>query len=472
MNYPADSTRQNSDFWRRILQEIIVQINGEFVPLQKTVTSEKLPGGPVIPEEKLIERFLSQHSAEEWISRLTCRMEQTNDEKEQDFLPPIVDEQLQNFRADIQRESLRTNRPFLRKLPWPGGKPFAVALTHDVDLTRKYGVKTVIRSLVRGKIGEFAAGSAEILSGKNSYWTFPELLELYRTRGWRATFFFLARAWEGRSYRYDIRHRKFRRLFEQLLSRGHEIGLHSSKFAFDHPERILQEKQRLESVSGTLLTGVRQHYLRLQFPEGWKHFAEAGILYDSSCGSNHRVGFAAGTSFPFPAFDAARQQEYPLYEIPFSLMDYAWIRPGEDEDATWQRFLNVAGVVQRVGGLLNILWHPNNLAEPLFRPYWEKMIDWLNNTDFYQDTLSNILQWWKKRAQVGLEDFVPDEKGFRLVLSSREPVENLTLEIVSSRSLNCPDAGVQLHWVNSSTLHLTISQLEPGRRVLFLTYED
>lgn len=100
------------------------------------------------------------------------------------------------------------------------------------------------------------------------------------------------------------------------------------------------------------------------------------------------------------------------------------------------------------------------------------MVDWLNGTDFYQDTLNNILQWWKKRAQVGLEDFVPDEKGFRLVLSSREPVENLTLEIVSSRPLNCPDAGVQLCWVNSSTLHLTISQLEPGRRVLFLTYED
>jgi len=471
LNYPADITEQNSDFWRRILQEIIVQINGGFVPFQKDVTSEKLPGGQVVLEERLIKQFLSQHSAEEWISRLTCRMDQTNDEKKQDFLRPVLDERLRNYRTDLQRESLCTDRPFLRKLPWPNGKPFALALTHDVDLTREYGVKTVIRSLVRGKIGEFAAGSAEILSGKNSYWTFPELLELYRTCGWKATFFFLARAWEGPSYRYDIRHRKFRRLFEQLLSGGHEIGLHSSKFAFDHPERIVREKQRLESVSGTPLTGVRQHYLRLQFPEGWKHFAEAGILYDSSCGINHRVGFAAGTSFPFPAFDAARQQEYPLYEIPFSLMDYAWIRPGESEDATWQLFLNVAGVVQRVGGLLNILWHPSNLAEPLFRPYWEKMIDWLNGTDFYQDTLSSILQWWKKRAQVGLEDFVPDENGYRFVLTSEESVENLTLEIISSRSLTGSDAGVQLRRIDSSTLHLTISRLEPGRRAFVLTYE-
>ena len=116
-----------------------------------------------------------------------------------------------------------------------------------------------------------------LIHKNNIYWKFDELLELYNRIGVNSTFFFLAKPWEGMSYRYNIRHGKFHRLFSDIRQSGHEIGLHSSRFAFDRPKKYYDEKVKLENTLGSSVYGVRQHFLRLKFPTCWQYFENAGF---------------------------------------------------------------------------------------------------------------------------------------------------------------------------------------------------
>ena len=390
-----------------------------------------------------------------------------------DSLPhrsPFLDQQIKEFYQSLQEYFVREQRFFVRKYPWAFDKPFAVALTQDVDLTRKYGLKQLGKFLVTGKLRDFGRGAAEFISGRNSYWNFSELLNIYRQNEWRATFFFLARSREGKGYRYNISHRKFRRLFAGILAEGHRIGLHSSRFAFDFPERISGEKEKLERILKNPVTGVRQHFLRLTFPQAWDIFRQAGFRYDSSCGFNEINGFKAGTSFPFRAFDWTENVNYDLYEIPFSIMDYPLVEQETDFDRGWAAFQDIAEKVQGVNGLLNLLWHPSNLAEPAFRPYWDATENWLRNTDCFQTHLEGLMDWWEKRNGVQLDKIIETNGGMELVLSAPQGVRGLTLEICSPGKIWSLYKNAVIVPVSDSITRIIIQQLHEGENRLRFSY--
>ena len=406
----------------------------------------------------------------ELLRKIIYSLEFQNKPETENNRMPCLDELIKGVNKKITDYCEQRNIPFIRKLPWSAGKPFAVALTHDVDLSRKYGLKRLGQLLLSRQFKESKNGAIQLISRKNSYWTFPEIIKLYRKKHWKATFYFLARIREDCGFRYNINSPKFRSLFRDLLSEGHEIGLHTSKYAFDYPQRIVKEKKRLEKVLGIRAEGVRQHYLRLQFPEAWQIFEEAGFNYDTSSGFSEYSGFRAGTSFPFAAFNSAKNKLYQLYEIPFSIMDYSCVHPQDSEENNWQRFLEIAENVGKVGGLLNILWHPSNLAEPLFRPYWERMLEWLEQQDFYQDTLQGIIKWWKMRNQVNMKEVLFRDSGFDFTLSSEENIQNLALEIHSAPLIISEDKNVHLSRIDRKTSRVVIHKLNSGHNKFHFNY--
>ncbi len=387
----------------------------------------------------------------------------------EDLLTPFLDQRCYKIHTSVIEHFKLKKNPFIYKKQWPQGKPFAVSLTHDVDLTRKYGIKSLSKTIYLFDWQKVKPGLQEVLSSQNSYWTFPELLRLYRESEWKATFFFLARGREGLSYRYNINTQKFKNLFSEILNGNHEIGLHTSKFAFDYPERIIQEKQRLEKILKLPVNGVRQHYLRLTFPTAFQNFQDAHFAYDSSCGFNELMGFRTGTSFPFQSWNPNTDNFLNLTEVPFSVMDYSWIENHEDDKIKWKRFIKIADSVKQVNGLLNILWHPSNLAEKPYDKYWDQLIEWLMQQDFYQATLNELVHWWKIRGEIELTGMNWKNEQLKLNLSSPEPVENLTLGFIFPKRIRSEDSNLIIR-ENNGEFVLTIKKLNRGENSIFINY--
>ena len=296
----------------------------------------------------------------------------------------------------------------------------------------------------------------------NPYWVYPELLAFYEDQGLTATFFFLGRAWEGFSYRYNIHRKPFRQLIRRIEQHGHEVGLHSSLHAFKHPRRIRREKNRLEQVTRHSLTGVRQHYLRLEFPRAWSLFHQAGLRYDSSVGSNRGLGFPTGSSFPYLPAQCGVEVPESLVEIPFAVMDYPWKHLG-DIDRAWEHFQNLAYNIRNSQGHLCLLWHPSNLAETDFRPLWERFFLWMATQNAFVTTLDQMATWWVSRHRVLLKTLQIENDRISLLLETPAEIRGLTLEIFSEEALSLEHSVGSLMPIDGKRYFLILPQLRPGQ---------
>jgi len=383
---------------------------------------------------------------------------------------PFIDSYALKLKNEIYSICQKNSLPFISKLPWPNGAVQACCITHDVDLVRKYSPKEILQSLAKLDFKNTGIISKKLFERENPYWNFSELLDYYQERHWRVTFFFLAKSWERSGFRYNIKSKRFRELFKKISAGGHEIGLHSSRFIFDRPEDYHREKNKLESIINRGIRGVRQHYLRILFPEGWRYLKNAGFHYDSSCGYNNSIGFRAGTAFPYKIRVPESSESLDLYEAPIILMDYPWIDHDAAFEENWSKFEKQMSFVTQTSGLANLLWHPSNIAENAYRAYWDKMVNWIGQHDFYFDTLENILQWWKKRSSVELTGLSVNNEYFQFELKSGYKIENLVLDIFSPRALSLVQRGGKLVKSENCTYHFRIPVLEPGRTRFEFSY--
>ena len=61
---------------------------------------------------------------------------------------------------------------------------------------------------------------------------------------------------------YKIDDPQIKALMEQMISRGHIIGLHPSYDTYQDTAMIRQEKKAVEASAGVTISKSRQHYLR------------------------------------------------------------------------------------------------------------------------------------------------------------------------------------------------------------------
>ena len=61
---------------------------------------------------------------------------------------------------------------------------------------------------------------------------------------------------------------------------------------------------------------------------------------DSSIGYRDRIGFRAGTGFPFHLYNFEDEKPYSWKEIPLVLMDVAWLREGKYKQEKMRHILH------------------------------------------------------------------------------------------------------------------------------------
>jgi peptidoglycan/xylan/chitin deacetylase (PgdA/CDA1 family) len=320
---------------------------------------------------------------------------------DQTLREPCVDNAVQKKWAKVSRQTLRN------PLSFPGNKPFAICLTHDVDFISRRNVSmSFLGELIRrywkmeranrelfGEIfshnlAKFLVGPLLKLRKKDEYHNFDRCMDLELHHGFKSTFFFMA-ACPPFPHAFDCGYLysdpvKFygktisvRAMMREMLQRGWDIGLHSSYNAAQNLDALIEEKQQLEKCVDGPISSVRNHYLNFDPSTTPTLLETAGFLVDSTVGYNYNVGFRTGTAFPHYCWNHAEQKSTNVLEIPLHVMDVALLgENGLNYDAKMalKHALVMMDRVEAVGGILNLNWHPAWMNHELFIDTYKKIL--------------------------------------------------------------------------------------------------
>ena len=173
-------------------------------------------------------------------------------------------------------------------------------------------------------------------------------------------FFFITKKRHEQDFQYDLKSKIFRILLQNIIIRGHEVGLHGSYLSYNKKKFLYEEKLILENIIKSEIYQNRQHFLRFEVPKTWSILDELGIKEDYSLGYAEKPGFRAGTAIPFKAFDLNKSicldiKEYPLICMENSLLDQSYL--GLSYNDAFNYIDKLVKKIKIFGGNFTLLWH-------------------------------------------------------------------------------------------------------------------
>ena len=337
-----------------------------------------------------IGNFETQHSARHWDASL---------------YRPVAD------------EMLHTEFPQWRDtISWPEGKRFAACLSHDVDcvqLDSRYELARTIALHFRhaGDVGKKLKHLGSVVGLRKAprkFDVFTPWVEAEQRLGFRSTFFFFPTRVRERHiidnvYRWDDRTTyrdetcTVREIARDLRRRGWDIGLHGSYLSPMSYEMLAEQKEDVEKAVGETIVTSRQHNLHFDCARTPALLEKAGLLVDSTLGSNRDIGFRAGTSYPFRMWDAAAREWLRLVEIPLVLHDGALLRPDNLDLDLESAFAVCRTIIDRVAetrGVVTLLWHPDKAALPDWFALYTRLLDYIHGQNGWGASARDIHEWW------------------------------------------------------------------------------
>ncbi|MDB4886623.1 MAG: hypothetical protein JWN79_2061 [Gemmatimonadetes bacterium] len=345
---------------------------------------------------------------------------------------PVVSAFARRLAAAVARAAGRRRALFIA--PWPDGRRWAAALTHDLDVVEWWPAFTALRLAELARKGELRRALAVVRAaiatgGRDVVWRgVDEVLRTERAHGVRSSWFILtgtptlATARAG-----DLTYRPegalARRILGAIADEGHEIGLHGSFATSDDPAQFALQRARLAALASTEAAGVRQHYLRLHAATTPAEMARAGFAYDSTAGFPDRNGFRLGVADVVPCWNAAHDAVLPLDEAPFCWMDRALskYRGIEAPDAWIDDALVLADRCRAVQGMFVGIWHPNltpALGFPGAPAAYARLVAGIVELGAHVAPLGELVAWRRMRRRVRATSVGPDG---RISLNETDP---------------------------------------------------
>ena len=322
-------------------------------------------------------------------------------------------------------------RPMQVAAPWPEGRRWAVALTHDLDIVALWPAFTALRVLELGRKGHWRLAVRTAGHALRSIGRAPVergaagVLAAERARSIRSTWFVLCGTPTLKTFiDGDLTYRPeadaTRRILAAIAQQQHSFGLHGSRETVVSSERFAAQRDRLLGIAGKAVGGVRQHFLRFDPARTPQAMAQAGFRYDSTVGFPDRNGFRIGVADVVPAWEG-------MDEVPFTWMDRALskYRGIEDPEAWIDEALALARSCRDVEGLWVGVWHPN-LTDALGFPgapvAYERLLDGLLAHRPFVGTLDAIVAWRAERRALRIERVAEDGR-YELAAASSVPLE-------------------------------------------------
>jgi hypothetical protein len=365
---------------------------------------------------------------------------------------PVVSRAAGQLRAAVIASADR--RPVALAAPWPNGRRWAAALTHDLDIVAHWPVFTLLRIAELSRKGQWRRAGRSLLSAIRALPRDPVregvwgVLDDEAALGVVSTWFVLCGSPTFATMRAgDLTYRPdavaTQAILRELVGRGCEIGLHGSFATADRHERFAEQRLRLERLIGRPARGVRQHFLRMRPGATQGGMREGGFRYDATWGFPDRNGFRLGVADVVPLWDAAAARPIGLDAVPFCWMDrtlskYAGVEDPESWVAEGQ---TLADVCRDVEGLWVGVWHPN-LTPPLGFPdapdAFRTLLRRLVAREPFIGTLGAMVEWRAARRAIRVRRVTPDGR-----IDAEAPARAawpLTLEDASGGTLEVVNA--------------------------------
>jgi peptidoglycan/xylan/chitin deacetylase (PgdA/CDA1 family) len=328
------------------------------------------------------------------------------------------------WEPDVDRW-LQQQLPEAARNRWPGGRPFAICLSHDVDLiaesvTARQTLRSMRLSLLDTSGLRFARPAVRFaralhqgVSRAPAAKALERCVEIEQTNGITATYFFTAYPGSN-GHRYDCTYDfgdrcRFRGsvatvadVMRTLAGEGFDIGLHGSYNSAFAEGQLARERKHLERATGLSVTSTRQHFLHWDVRTTPRLQSAAGFSLDSTVGFNRNIGFRAGTSLPFRWFDVSRDTPLDLVELPMLVHDGALLRPDALElgpELAQQTVRDFVDRVADVGGVATFVFHPNNLERDAYLALFETTIAHGIARDAWFASARELDAWFRDRER-------------------------------------------------------------------------
>jgi len=275
-----------------------------------------------------------------------------------------------------------------KKFPELYFPPLTFTILPTLDIDNAYAIRhrgflkntfSITKSLMTFQFYELNR-KISILSGARNdpFDSYDRQIDLHSKYAVQARYFVLL----GDQGKYDgnLSHKNsaYRRLIQRLHKKA-SVGIHPSYESNRDPNKLGEEKLRLEEILNEGVTQSRQHYIKLTFPETYRNLVAIGIKEDFSMGFPAHSGFRAGTCTPLLFFDLEKNQVTDLLLHPFCVMDttlkkYQQIS-GKNAVAYVSKFIEE---ISLVGGEFCFIFHNESLGGSGY---------WKNWTNVYENIL-------------------------------------------------------------------------------------
>lgn len=272
---------------------------------------------------------------------------------------------------------------------------FRIQPTHDVDFPFLYlfsGCKTLIKETLRpilhkkNLIGGIKQPFLYFLTkyvneSYDPYNTFARIMGISERANLVSRFYFMTEFSNNRyETPYPLTHSSFKKLFQQINYRHHEIGLHTSYASIEHSIstefKTLKERCNESNVFQERW-GARQHYLRWDPAKMPALLNEAGVDHDSSLSPIGNVGFRNGTCRPFQLYDFTMRKQSGIIEYPLHIMDVNLFSPhylNLDHHSAYDVAHKIKKHCQKYSGVFTLLWHNSFFQSQLDFEFYQALL--------------------------------------------------------------------------------------------------
>ncbi len=283
---------------------------------------------------------------------------------------PLVDEYielLEYFLSEMGWINILKNQDVIKNITCDVDRPFMYHPFTWKKAILRAGADVVLRRSLLQLHETINQKKRAILYGKQGdpFYTFNYIMDCMERENTTGTFYFLvSNTGHPLDGTYDVTEPDISLLIQNILQRGHVIGLHPSYNSFKSKSILSSELAHLEkviySINGRPVKHVRQHYLRWQADITPGIQAESGLEFDSSIAFAEVSGFRSGTCRVYTMYDLKNRKKLSIKQQPLIVMDCSLIDPiymNLDHSSAYYYVKSLFEYTKKYCGTFSLLWH-------------------------------------------------------------------------------------------------------------------
>jgi hypothetical protein len=258
-------------------------------------------------------------------------------------------------------------------------REFRILPTHDIDQFRYWDIKKkkgllknlvsdlLIRKRPRLFYSRLKSFIGSVMRHSDPADTFDYLMDNADRIGSKACFYFIAGGVTAYDQNYLLNSVHVKRQIENIIKRGHRIGIHPSYSTYNDYNMLTGELSVLGKLSGTKIHEVRNHYLRFGIPITWEIMDKASLKIDSTMYYSDLPGFRCGICNEFPVYDIIQRKQLELIERPLLVMDTSYKEKVRSQ--CYSEITMLKETVKKYHGDFVFVWHNSKIETPEWKSY-------------------------------------------------------------------------------------------------------